>query len=178
MAKVRLDIGAEVDFLTRDELAGELKKYRAEADAQAQGAMRGIKYLRMPRAYATPVSGTVRLGENFSAAGVPQVYTGPVIGPAEGYVWSVRLLACSGLGTGASPDILNIYRNGVSGGLMPIWQLNGNSFGYTFGRAEMVLLGGERLIAASVGSMMATGQVGLYGDAIEVPSEMIGKLVL
>lgn len=176
--RVKLDIGAEVDFLTRDELRGELDKYRAEQDAREQGAVRGIKYMRIPRLYATPASGTVRLGEAWSANGTVQTYTGQIAGPNEGYIWSIRHLACNGLGTGSSPDELNIYNTGFMGGQEPVWQLNGNNFGYTFGRAEMVLLGGERLIAQSVGSMTSTNQVMLYGAAIEVPSEMLGKLVL
>lgn len=169
--KARFDIGAEVDTLTRGELREELARYRAEADAQAQGAMRGIKYFRLPRLYATPASGTVILGEAWAG----QPYTGQLLGPNEGYIWSVRRLACNGLGTGNSPDLLNIYRNGHS--TDPVWQLNGNSWAYTFGKTEMILLPGERLIAASLGSMTATVQVTLTGDAIEVPAQMIGKLV-
>lgn len=174
--RVKLDVGATIDTLNRDELRAELEKYRAEGDAQAQGAMRGIKYFRLPRLYATPANGTIVLGEAWSALGTGQPYTGQSAGPNEGYVWSIRRLACNGLGTGATPDELNIYRSGHSSD--PVWQLNGNNWAYTFGRTEMVLLGGEKLIAQSVGSMTGTGQVTLTGDAIEVPAEMMGKLVL
>ena len=125
----------------------------------------------------TPASGTVVLGEAWSANGTVQLYSGQVMGPNEGYVWSIRHLACNGLATGGSPDELNIYWNGHMGGQQPVWQLNGNNFAYTFGRGEMVLRGGEKLIAQSVGSMTSTNQVTLYGSAIEVPSELIGKLV-
>ncbi len=104
-----------------------------------------------------------------------QSYTGQIIKPNEGYVWSIRRLSANGLGTGTSPDILNIYRNGTNG--VPVWQLNGNNFGYTFGPAEMLLLPGENLIAASLGSLVSTSQISLAGDAIEVPQEMLGRLV-
>jgi hypothetical protein len=175
VTKYRSDAGCEIGFLTRAELHAELQQYRQEADAQAQAAMRGIKYMRIPRLYGTPANGTVRLGEALAG----QTQTGPnEVGPKEGYLWSVRYLGCNGLTTGTSPDLLNIYRNGVMGGQAPWWQLNGNNFAVTFGRAEMVLLGGEKLVAASLGSMTATSQVSLYGDVIEVPAEMIGKLVL
>lgn len=172
MAKVKIDVGATIDTLTKGELDDSLKEYRTQGDATAQGLLRGVKYFRLPRLYATPASGTVVLGEAWSG----QSYTDQFIGPNEGYVWAIRRLACNGLATGQAPDLLNIYRNGWHSD--PVWQLNGNSFAYTFGKSEMVLLAGERLIAQSVGSMTSTLQITLTGDAIEVPSEMIGKLAL
>jgi hypothetical protein len=139
---------------------------------QERDAVEGIKYFRLPVLYATPASGTVVLGESWAG----QPYTGQVTGPASGYVWSIRRLSCNGLGTGTSPDILNIYRNGHS--QPPVWQLNGNNWGYSFGPTELLLLPGEKLIAASLGSLTSTVQISLAGDAIEVPQAMIGKLVL
>ena len=171
MAKVRIDVGAEIDTLTKGELDDSLRQYRQQGDAAAQGAVRGIKYFRLPRLYATPASGTVVLGEAWAG----QSYTDQFLGPNEGYVWAIRRLACNGLNTGQSPDLLNIYRNGWHSD--PVWQLNGNNFCYTFGNPDMILLAGERLIARSVGSMVSTAQITVTGDAIEVPSEMIGKLV-
>jgi hypothetical protein len=135
-------------------------------------ALEGIKYFRLPRLYATPAAGTVVLGEAWSG----QSYTGQRTGPNESYVWSIRRLACNGLGTGNSPDILNIYRNGFSSD--PVWQLNGNNWGYSFGPTELLLYPGERLIAHSLGSLVSTAQITLSGDAIEVPQAMIGKLVI
>jgi hypothetical protein len=150
-------------------LDAALAENRAEEN---RAALEGIKYFRLPTLYATPASGTVVLGQSWSG----QSYTGQIIGPNQGFVWSIRRLSANGLGTGTSPDILNIYRNGT--GVAPCWQLNGNNWGYSFGPTEMLLLPGENLIAASLGSLVATVQVTLTGDAIEVPQAMIGKLVL
>jgi hypothetical protein len=155
--------------LTAEELTKILKENR---DEENKAALDGIKYFRLPRLYATPASGTVVLGESWSG----QSYTGQVTGPNSGYVWSIRRLTANGLGTGTSPDVLNIYRNGFHSD--PVWQLNGNNFGYTFGPTEMLLFPGEKLIAMSLGSLVATAQVTLTGDAIEVPQEMLGKLVI
>ena len=149
-------------------LADALAENRAEEN---RAALEGIKYFRMPTMYATPASGTVVLGQSWSG----QNYTGQIIKPNEGFVWSIRRLSCNGLGTGTTPDILNIYRNGT--GVAPCWQLNGNNWGYSFGPTELLLMPGEKLIAASLGSLVATVQVTLTGDAIEVPFAMIGKLV-
>jgi hypothetical protein len=175
MMKVKLDVGAEIDTLNKDELQEALKKDRALAEEQERVRLSGVKYMRMPRLYATPASGTVVMGEAWTANGTVQPYTGQSAGPNSGYAWAIRRLAVNGLGTGSSPDLLNIYRNGKS--TDPIWQLNGNSYAYTFGKGEMVLLPGEKLIAASTGSMTATNSITLNGDIIEVPSEMLAKVV-
>jgi hypothetical protein len=143
----------------------------ANREKENLDAIRGVKYFRLPGLYATPASGTVVLGQSWAG----QPYTGQVISPNQGYVWSIRRLTANGLGTGSSPDILNIYRNGTQGN--PVWQLNGNNWGYSFGPTEMMLLPGESLVASSLGSLTATGQISLTGDAIEVPQAMIGKLV-
>jgi hypothetical protein len=141
-------------------------------DEENRAALEGIKYFRLPTLYATPASGTVVLGQSWAG----QSYTGQIIGPNSGFAWSVRRLSANGLGTGNSPDILNVYRNGTQGN--PVWQLNGNNWGYSFGPAELLLLPGELLVAASLGSMTSTQQITLTGDAIEVPFAMIGKLVV
>ena len=141
-------------------------------DEENRAALEGIKYFRLPTLYATPSSGTVVLGQSWAG----QSYTGQIISPNQGFVWSIRRLSCNGLGTGTSPDILNIYRNGT--GVAPCWQLNGNNWGYSFGPTELLLLPGENLVAASLGSLVSTAQITLTGDAIEVPQAMIGKLVL
>ena len=158
----------DVKPLTRDELAEVLREDRQAVEA---ARLEGIKYLRLPTLYATPASGTVVLGQSWSG----QSYTGQIIGPNEGYVWSIRRLSANGLGTGTSPDILNVYRNGT--GVAPVWQLNGNNWGYSFGPAELLLMPGEKLVAQSLGSLVSTVQVTLTGDAIEVPFAMLGKLV-
>lgn len=175
MPKVKLDVGATIDFLNKDELDGIMGKYHREAQEIERAKLTGIKWMRLPRLYATPASGTVVLGEVWSANGTAQPYTDQIAGPNQGYVWSVRRLSVSGLGTGNSPDLLNIYRNGVRAD--PVWQLNGNSFAYTFGKGEFLLYPDERVIAASVGSMVSTTQIVLSGDLVQVPAEMTGKLL-
>ena len=74
-----------------------------------------------------------------------------------------------------TPDILNMYFNSVN--TAPKWQFNGNSFGYTFGRLEMTMLGGDSLKFASVGTFAASGRIRVSGELVEVPAEMAWKLV-
>ena len=159
--------------MIKEELSAVLRQEFAEnRAAEVRDAVSGIKYFRLPTLYATPASGTVVLGQSWAG----QTYTGQIIGPNQGFVWSIRRLSANGLGTGTAPDILNVYRNGT--GVAPVWQLNGNNWGYSFGPTELLLLPGESLVAASLGSLVSTQQVTLTGDAIEVPFAMIGKLVV
>lgn len=159
--------------VAKDELLAVFRQALTEnREKEELDVLSGIKYFRLPRLYATPANGTVILGETWAG----QPYTGQVTGPSQGYVWSIRRLTANGLGTGTSPDLLNIYRNGIHSD--PMWQLNGNNWGYSFGPTEMLLLPGEKLIASSLGSLVSTAQVTLTGDAIEVPQAMLGKLVI
>ena len=144
---------------------------RRNRELEQLDALTGIKYFRLPALYATPASGTVVLGQSWAG----QAYTGQIIQPNSGFAWSIRRLTANGLGTGSSPDLLNIYRTGTQGN--PVWQLNGNNWGYSFGPTEMLLLPGESLVAASLGSLVSTQQITLTGDALEVPQALIGKLV-
>jgi hypothetical protein len=161
MAKVKLDFGAEVDFLDKGQLDDSLAHYFNE---QQSAALAGIKYFRLPRIVGTVASSAVTIGQTGSIQ----------CGPGQGYCWSIRRLIVNGLQSGSSPDIINFYRNDV--GNEPLWQLNGNSFGQTFGRLELLLLPGEYLVAQNVGTINATGQIRVTGDAIEVPAELLGKL--
>jgi hypothetical protein len=159
--------------VAKEELLSVFREALTEnRDKQQLDVVEGIKYFRLPTLYATPASGTVVLGEAWAG----QPYTGQQTGPNQGFVWSIRRLSANGLGTGTSPDILNVYRNGHS--QPPVWQLNGNNWGYSFGPTELLLLPGEKLIAQSLGSLVSTTQISLTGDAIEVPQAMLGKLVL
>jgi len=160
----------DVKPLTRDELAEVLREDR---EAMARAQVEGIKYFRIPQMFATPSGGTVMIGDNMLGV---NTYKGQQVGPNAGFVWSIRRLTAAGLGTGTSPDLLNIYRSGMY--TNPIWQLNGNNWGYSFGPAEMMLLPGENLVAMSVGSLVSTAQIVLSGDGIEVPQAMLGRLVV
>lgn len=160
--KTTFDIGAPFETLTQGELRDELTRVEQERIRQYA---RGIKYMRFG-----PVAVTIA-SNAFSIDGTSL----PDMGPRDGFIWSIRRILVTGLATGATPDVVNLYRNKPSG--IPVWQLNGNTFGTTFGKTELLLLGGETLSIANSGSITATGQVTLSGDALEVPAEEIVKLL-
>lgn len=165
MARTALELGAYLDMVSPAELETIIAK---QAQAYFQQYARGIKYLRFG-----PFPTTIAANAfSFDGSGGDQNLAA---GPREGFVWSIRRLLVTGLGTGSTPDVINFYRNKPTG--IPFWQLNGNSFGQTFGKIEMLLLGGETLCFANSGSVTATGQVTVSGDVIEVAAEELFKLV-
>lgn len=155
----RITAGGMLDLLTKDELDLAMGHH---FDSAIRELYRGIAYIRLPLLQGAASGGTLTLGQG-----------GTLNSPRQGYAWSVKRLAVNGLATGTTPDVVNLYR----GDLMayPVWQFNGNNFAYTFGKLELVLLPGENLVLS--GTITATGTITLSGDAIEVPQEMIGKLV-
>lgn len=164
MSKVKLQAGVELDLLNKGELQDALQK---QADADLVARLRGVKHMRLPETLTgTAASSKLSIDGNQSV---------PPLGPRQGYVWSIRRLVISGLTTGATPDVVNVYK-GAPGAGVPLWQFNGNNFGYTFGRLELTLYGGETLSFQSVGTFNATGQIAIGGELLEVPAELIGKL--
>lgn len=160
-----LQLGAPLETLTSSELEDILAR---QAQAWYRQYALGIKYLRFGPFSAAIASSAF----TFDGSGAGQ---NAQLGPRPGFIWSIRRLLVTGLGTGASPDVINFYRNEPSG--TPVWQLNGNSFGVTFGKCEMLLLDGETLSFANSGTITATGNVTVSGDVLEVAAEEIYKLV-
>ncbi len=143
-----------------------LRDIQSVQEARDRASARGWKWMRLPQALSgTPASSAITLGAT----------KGQVVGPEQGYAWSIRRLIVSGLTSGASPDVVNLYLNDRFAG-PPLWQFNGNNFGYTFGRLELVLMPGDTLSLQNSGTISSTSPVLLSGELIEVPAEMLWKL--
>ena len=98
---------------------------------------------------------------------------GILVGPDAGFRWGVRALLVEGLATGATPDVVKLRVGNAQGRLL--WQLNGNSYGTTFGGDEMPLDEGEFIFVQSVGTFNATGTITLWGWADQVPGPLAGE---
>jgi hypothetical protein len=162
MVETRIQAGSVIDIPSTREISDLVS-------AQMREMYRGVKWLRLPQMGATASGSTLTIN--------PQM-TGVYCGPEQGYVWSIRRVVVDGMTSGATPDIVNMYRNAHTG-QPPLWQFNGNNFGYTFGRLEMVLMSGDFLEFSSEGiqSFAATGLIRVSGEVLEVPAEMLAKLV-
>jgi hypothetical protein len=181
MAKVKLDIGATVDFLNKDELEDALSKNAAVGEAAEYAKIRGIKYIRAPRVQGTVYNGTI--GGSSTTIGT-QGLGGPPWGPQQGYAWSVRRIAVGGLANvgSSNPDVCGIYRNNTSS--PPMGVVNANQPMITFPTLGCVLLGGDSLLLGQIPNQITSNTAGTLVatylqadfDVIEVPSEMLGKL--
>lgn len=118
-----------------------------------------IKYIRLPLLIATLATGLTVGGDVGAEAQAPDT----------GWVWHVRHLVIEGLVAGATPDVVNILRQGRI-----VWQLNGNQFAQTWGRGEMRLNQGENLAYAAVGTLTSKTVI-IHGTAEEVAAEQEGK---
>ena len=159
MAKFRLQAGAEFDLLTKPELDDALKTW----DEMQVARLRAITDIRLPLIMGKAAGGALTLGGDSGQQ---------LVTPESGYIWSIRHLVIEGLTAGASPDTVNIVRNGRI-----VWQLNGNQFAQTWGRGEMILNAGETLAYQSVGTFSAAGTIIVHGLAWQVPAQLKGRFM-
>ena len=164
MPEVLIQGGARIQIPDRHEIRKELSD---EIDARERRLARAFKWMRLPIYIGIPSGSAVTID--------PKANGGQVLGPDSGYAWSIRRIVIDGMTTGQTPDVINMYRNSVTS-QPPLWQFNGNNFGYTFSKLEMVLIGGDALYFASVGTFAATGLIRVSGELIEVPAEQLYKL--
>jgi len=164
MPRLHIQGGVEVEIPNREENRADVA---AVMDARELVQARGTKWMRLPVLLGTPAS---------SAVTIDGAHGQPPVGPESGYAWSIRRIVIDGMTSGATPDVINMYRNSAAGTQPPLWQFNGNNFGFTFGRLEMTLMGGDTLVFASVGTFAATGTIRVTGELVEVPAEMLWKM--
>ena len=185
MPKVKLDVGATVDFLNKDELDEALSKNQARAEAMERERLSGIKYIRAPRVQGTVYNGTIGGASSGPVVGTAlATLGGPPWGPLMGYSWSVRRIAVGGLANvnGTNPDVVGIYRNTNTAPIMA--QVNANSPVVTFPTLGLVVHGGDSLILGHVPNQVSSNTYGTLAatyiaadfDVIEVPTEMLAKL--
>jgi hypothetical protein len=166
MPEVTIQGGLKVDIPSRQEIRDT---FSTEMDARERQQARAFKWMRLPVYTGTPAASAVTIDSATNG--------GLELGPQQGYAWSIRRIVVDGMtASSTTPDIINMYRNAITS-QAPLWQFNGNSFGYTFGRLEMVIMGGDALKFASVGTFAATGLIRVTGEVLEVPAEMLWKLV-
>jgi hypothetical protein len=157
MPKVALQLGAELDLLSKDELDQSLA---AQADAWAHQAAYGVRQQDLPRMYGTPSSGSLALG--YDQPG------GTYCGPRSGWSWAVHRISVAGL---ASGDQVQVYNQAKFVG----WVAYQPGF-ITFGKGGLTLKDGDYLRVIGTG-LSATGQVEVFGEAVSAPSEMIWKIL-
>lgn len=190
--RFKFGIGEFFETLTKGELDDSLAAYRKQANEAERSMARAVKYMRLnPPVTGQAVSNSLKMGGDFitgtaaaggsSTGGQPGA---PTPQPRAGYCWAVRRAAVQGLTSGATPDIVNLFRrqadagawlggpSTVSGG---DWQFTGNNFAYTFSFGQLVFWEGETPIIVSQGSFAGLGQVTFRMDFEELPQLEIWK---
>lgn len=150
MSKTKIQAGAVLDTLTRDELAQTIDDHTRN---WYQEKARGKAPARF-NAAALVVS---------TAVAIPAVGDDS-IGPKPGFLWKIERITAAGLGTG---DVLQVYRNvavdrnllGVCTQAQPVMS----------GTGKGTILQGEETLVFAGASLAATGYITINGEAIEVP---------
>lgn len=169
MAKFKIQAGAEIDTVTRDEMKEVLRHGLRDWMVEIIKGARPVRF----SGWGNVSSGAVTIGGatgNATATGA--------MGPAQGMVWSVKRLYVGGLGTG---DVLNVYVNNAS----PFDQVTAGvgstqpptvTLPYVkFGSNELILSSGDQLLLTGSG-LTATGQITVAGQAWELPEGMMWRL--
>lgn len=170
MGKVKFEIGAELDMLDKGEFTAGLAEHR-----RLQGdPLAGKKYRRLPPIRGAAVGGALNIGGDVPWPPTPGASPAPATqcGPAQGYVWSVKLLSLNGLAAG---DLVNLFINGAANSLS-WWQFSSTAFFAKFGKGDLMVLPGEYISLQSVGAFTSTAQITLIGSLWQVPAEKIGLL--
>lgn len=160
--KFKLDFGAEIDLLTKDELAGALDSY---GDRRLAEYALGLKHFDLPVLLGTvPASGDLTLG---STGDPDQTYCGP----RQGFCWRVARVSVSGI---SSTQTVNLYKGDV-GASRFVSVLSATSPAFLTSHGLLLKPGGHIVID---GSGLTVGeQITVSGEAIEAPAELIYKLI-
>jgi hypothetical protein len=169
MPKYEFKLGAYMDLLDKNELERALEKQTERLLADA----RGVKHFYFS-AQGLISGGSVQIPGPVAGVTEAQLQQ-PTLGPMDGYIWAIQRITIDGL-TSAT-DVITFYRSNVSA--------NNHLYSVTMAPNESrhpgghgsILRGGDTLVAVG-SSLTTTGTLTLTGEAIEVPAEMIAKLVL
>lgn len=152
--KFKIAAGAEFDVLTEKELRTGMRDVLASMTAELAA---GDRYRRF-QAYADISGSAVTIGDREQQ-----------IGPAEGFVWSVKRLAVVA-SDDADTFAVHIGDTSTSSMVHP-------AVGpYTaFDSNQLVMYPGDRLVVAG-SSLASTGRVWVTGQVREIPVQMVWRL--
>lgn len=138
--KVKLEAGASLDLLTKDEVGEVLRSWHEQVRA-------GVKYPLFA------AQGIVRADNSFTIEG-------DALGPGESFMWDVRRLAIGG----DTLTNVNVYINEAS----PARRVCALTGDRGFNPVELVLNFGSRLVITGTGTVPGA-QITISGQAKEVP---------
>lgn len=164
--KTKLQAGAELDLISKDEMRDVLKSVTKDWFNQVA---RGDRFPRFSGS-GTIVGGALRIDG--------ASHDNQRLGPAEGFVWAVQRLGVYGLTTAtgtplaATTEPVRLYVNDDGPSSLVTPQLEGYA---DFGQHALVLYPGDTLLVVGE-SLTSSGQVTLTGQAREVPMPLAWTL--
>ena len=167
---MRQDIaGYSIDVPTRAEMQQDLKESLGHSlSGQVREMYRGVKALKFPYVSARAGGTSLNLGSQ------PPTQQ---LGPEQGYFWVIGRVTVVSTGTDtgavslyASSDTSNYNAVALVDNALKVGQA------YYPGKRGLLLWPGEQLYVAI--TSVATNSYTLTGIAVEVPGEMVGKLLL
>jgi hypothetical protein len=175
LALVRFDVGQSADVLS----PGEHKQHLKEVfEGWDRGRGRGIDDVRFYGQGLIASDAVVIPSQPSGQTSYGSQY--PVLGPEDGYVWSVRRISVYQL-TGTS-DVLYVFRGQVGDTAASIQPSNfidtmttANPV-VTLGSGRCTLRGGEQLVIVGA-ALSTTGTLTVSGEAVRVPAEMKYKVL-
>jgi hypothetical protein len=160
MAKVKLQAGAEIDFLNKKEMHEELN---AMMTSWVGEVSRGDRYPRF-KMYGTIAGGQVSIGTEDAQ----------LVGPDEGFCWSLRRLAIVGGSYAPATDSLGLY---LGTDLNPSSVIQPPSLAKynAYEAGEMVLMPGDQIVVA--GGVAGAGKMWVTGQVRELPIPLLYRML-
>jgi hypothetical protein len=157
MAHFKITANADIDLLTKEEVAEVLSGWMAEI-------ARGVRFRNFS-------------GQTVLAGGVYTIGLSgqDPIGPREGFLWSVVRISVSGAGVAAAgTDLYSVFDSEVSPSKLVA---SGLTRGKEWNTGGFVLDGGSQLVVSGVGTGTAGAPVVVAGQAIEIPVQLAWRLL-
>ena len=158
--KAKINAGADIDFLTKDELTEALAAWMGEV-------ARGITF-RQFSARTDVVGGVWTIGGNQADN------RSNILGPAEGFKWSITRMYVSGTGVVPGTDLFSVYIDELSSSKLVV---SGLTRGKEWDPAVFPLQGGEKIALSGVGTGATGTEVTVSGAAIELPNQLAWQLL-
>ena len=153
-------LGEHYDLVSADELNQHTSRIEKRFDTFIRDLTRGLKVMRLgPAAGTTDASGNVSI---------------TLQGPRSGYIWEIRRIAVAG----NTADSVTVYRStdGTTNPNQYLGVLPLTSYG-ALGSKSTFLMPDESLVIVGTALSTKSTTLTVTGEAIEVPAEMIGKLL-
>lgn len=161
--------GHSYDLVSNEEMQGHVARITNKFDEFVRAEVQGIKPIRF-------TTGVQNMVTNIQAQ-YPITNS-----PKAGYIWAIMRVAAFSNAAGSTSMVL--YKTNDPAAILPFpGDINGYVMAFgngtiqNFSKGQLLLNAGEYL-SLFVLNTTNSGPVIMHGEAIEVPAEMIGKLLL